>query len=264
MASQTQEDRVSASGSQAGTLPFDFSGTSILVTGGTSGIGSGIARAFVSAGAAVTVTGTRPRAADYETDMAAYTYRRLRMTERGEVEAVAAALPALDVLVNNAGANLPGGRSEYDPDVYEETVRINLFGAFRLATACREKLATSACDGGASIINLASMAAYFGIAFVPGYGAAKAGIVQMTKVLAVAWAADGIRVNAVAPGLIKSRMTAPMEQVEELARPHLDRTPMARWGTPEDVAGPVLFLASPAARFITGQTLAVDGGYSVA
>lgn len=261
---QTQEDHVSTGGDQPPKASFDFSGTSVLVTGGTSGIGAGIARAFADAGAAVTVTGTRSRASDYDTDLAAYAYRQLRMTEPGEVEAIAASLPALDVLVNNAGANLPGGRSEYEPDVYEETVRINLFGAFRLATACREKLAASDFEGGASILNLASMASYFGIAFVPGYGAAKAGIVQMTKALAVAWAADGIRVNAVAPGLIRSRMTAPMEQYEELARPHLDRTPMARWGTPEDVAGPVLFLASPAARFITGQTLAVDGGYSVA
>ena len=166
--------------------------------------------------------------------------------------------------MNNAGANLPGGRSEYDPDVFEESVRINLFGAFRLATACREKLAASELDGGSSVINLASMASYFGIGIVPGYGAAKAGIVQMTKTLAVAWATDGIRVNAVAPGLIKSRMTAPMETHDALAKPHLQRTPMARWGTPEDIAGPVLFLASPAARFITGQTLPVDGGYSIA
>jgi 3-oxoacyl-[acyl-carrier protein] reductase len=121
------------------------------------------------------------------------------------LERVVGILPRVDVLVNNAGANLPGGRSEYEPDVYEESVRINLFGAFRVATACHGALAKSEIGGGASVINLASMAAYFGIAIVPGYGAAKAGVVQMTKALAVAWAADGIRVNAVAPGLIHSR-----------------------------------------------------------
>jgi NAD(P)-dependent dehydrogenase (short-subunit alcohol dehydrogenase family) len=246
------------------TARFGFGGAHVLVTGGTGGIGFGIARAFSDAGALVTVTGTRPAASDYAEDLSAYRYQRLRITVIDDVHALAASLSRVDVLVNNAGASLPGGRSEYDPEVYEEAVRINLFGAFRMATACREKLAASGADGGGSIVNVASMAAYFGIPMVPGYGAAKAGIVQMTKTLGVAWAADGIRVNAVAPGLIRSRMTAPMEAHEALARPHLDRTPMARWGTPADVAGPVLFLASSAARFVTGQTLAVDGGYSVA
>jgi 3-oxoacyl-[acyl-carrier protein] reductase len=246
-------------------IRFDFGGAHVLVTGGTSGIGLGIARAFANAGAQVTITGTRAGPTDYEdTDLSAFGYQQLQATRADEIEAVAATLRQVDVLVNNAGASLPGGRSEEHPDVYEESVRINLFSAFRLATACRAKLAASTLGGGGSVINMASMASYFGIPIVPGYGAAKAGIVQMTKTLAVSWAADGIRVNAVAPGLIRSRMTAVMETDDALARPHLDRTPMARWGTPDDVAGPVLFLASAAARFITGQTLAVDGGYSVA
>lgn len=249
---------------------FDFDGRHVLVTGGTSGIGGGIARAFLEAGARVTITGTRAKPQDYEDyekheeSLRDFAYHRLRLTEPAEIEAVAAALPRLDVLVNNAGEGLPGGRDEYEPDVYEESVRINLIGAFRMATACKPKLAASNLDGGASIVNLASMSSYFGIVMVPGYGAAKAAIVQMTKTLAASWATDGIRVNAVAPGLIRSRMTAPMESIEGAAEPYLQRTPMARWGTPEDVSGPVLFLASPAARFVTGQTLPVDGGYSIA
>ncbi len=245
-------------------VAFDFSGCRVLVTGGSSGIGTGIASAFAAAGADVVITGTRGSTEDYDADLSRFGYRRLRASEPEEIEAVAATFPDLDVLVNNAGANLPGGKSEHLPDVFEESVRINLFSAFRLASACKNSLGKSGLEGGGNVINLASMSSYFGIPIVPGYGAAKAAIVQMTKSLAVAWAADGIRVNAVAPGLIESGMTAVMKDHEALSRPHLDRTPMARWGTPEDIAGPVLFLASPAARFITGHTLAVDGGYLAA
>jgi 3-oxoacyl-[acyl-carrier protein] reductase len=246
-------------------VTFDFSGARVLVTGGSSGIGLGIASAFASAGADVAITGTRTVAADYAdrgVDLSPFAYQQLRVTEPGEIERVAASLDRLDVLVNNAGANLPGGRNEAIPDVFEESVSINLFSAYRMAVACRSRLLASELAGGGSVVNLASMSSYFAVPIVPGYGAAKAGIVQMTKNLAVTWAKDGIRVNAVAPGLVESNMTAVMKGIEVLEKPQMDRTPMGRWGTPADIAPAVLFLASPAAAFITGHTLNVDGGYS--
>ena len=245
------------------TATFDYSGTRVLVTGGSNGIGLGIATAFRAAGAEVTITGTRASPGDYEHDLSDFAYHQCRFPDTDAAVAVAGALTGLDVLVNNAGQNLPGGRSEYDPEVFEEVVAVNLFAAFRMASACRPLLEASALDGGASVVNLGSLSSFFGIEFVPGYGAAKAGVVQMTKTLAVAWARHGIRVNAVAPGVIETNMTTPMLGIDTLTQPILDRTPMRRLGTPADVAPVVLFLASSAARFVTGQTIPVDGGFSV-
>ncbi|MGP0029053.1 MAG: SDR family NAD(P)-dependent oxidoreductase [Acidimicrobiales bacterium] len=242
---------------------FDYSSAHVLVTGGSNGIGLGIATAFRDSGARVTITGTRESPADYDHDLSGLEYHQCRLPDPQAVEAVAGALRGLDVLVNNAGQNLPGGRSEYDPEVFEEVVAVNLFAGFRMATACRALLVASRIEGGASVVNVGSMSSFFGIEHVPAYGAAKAGVVQLTKTLAVAWARDGLRVNAVAPGIIETNMTAPMLPFDSLTGPIIERTPMRRLGTPADVAPVVLFLASPAAGFITGQTVCVDGGFSV-
>jgi NAD(P)-dependent dehydrogenase (short-subunit alcohol dehydrogenase family) len=247
---------------RSNSVDYDFNGCAVLVTGGSNGIGNGIARAFAEAGAAVTVTGRKPSPSDYASDLSGFEYRQLEMTDHDGIERVAGALPRLDVLVNNAGANLPGGRNEYEPDVFEEVVDVNLFGAYRMAAACKDKLAASDLVGGASVVNFASMSAFMAVPIVPAYGAAKAAVVQMTKNLAVAWVGEGIRVNAVAPGLVESNMTAAMKGIDALERPQMERTPMRRWGTPADIAGAVLFLCSSGARFITGQTINVDGGYS--
>ncbi len=244
------------------SLRFDFGGARVLVTGGSNGIGLGIARAFAEAGAEVAITGTKQRAADYTHDLSAFAYHALDVRDPDAIARVAAAQPRLDVLVNNAGANFAFAPSEWDPAVFEDSVRINLFSAFRLAAACKPLLVKSTLAGGASVLNVASMSAFRAVTFVPGYGAAKAGIVQLTKNLAVAWVGDGIRVNAVAPGLVESNMTKVMKGVAALEDPELAKIPMKRWGTPEDIAPAFLFLASEAARFVTGATFCVDGGYS--
>ena len=244
-------------------LRFDFGGARVLVTGGSNGIGLGIAQAFAVAGARVTITGTRAAPSHYDHDLSAFDYFALDARDGAAIARVAGALDGLDVLVNNAGANTVQP-SEWDPDVFEDSLRLNLSSVFRMATAAKPLLQKSALAGGASIVNLASMSSFFAVPIVPGYGAAKAGVVQLTKNLAVAWAKHRIRVNAVAPGLILSNMTRVMKGIDALEKPQLERTPLGRWGTPEDVAPAVLFLASAAAGFVTGHTLCVDGGYAVA
>jgi len=209
----------------------------------------------------VTVTGTRRGPDDYEVDLDRFTYHQLEMTDRAAVDAFAAGLERLDVLVNNAGANFPGGRDEWEPDVFAEAIELNLNGPMRLTMAAKPRLAASTLEGGASVVNMVSLSAVRAVAFVPGYASAKAGLATFTLTIGNLWAGDGIRVNAVAPGVIRTRMTAALEGVPELHDHEVAHTPMGRLGEPEEVAGVVAFLSSADASYITGTTLTVDGGY---
>lgn len=244
---------------------YDFSGAHILVTGGTSGIGAAAAAAYRNAGADVTITGTRTDASDYDADLSGYRYLQMDIEDGQSIDAVAASLDRLDVLVNNAGMALPSlGLDEYEPDVFARSVNMLLVGAFRMARQSADLLAKSQVEGGASVVSIASMSSYFGIPIVPGYGAAKTGLLGLTRTLAVKWGERGIRVNAVAAGLTRSRMTEGTFAQDEWMAPTLARTPLGRPGEPEDIANAILFLSSPGAAWITGQTLAVDGGFTVA
>ncbi|SPM38306.1 NAD(P)-dependent dehydrogenase, short-chain alcohol dehydrogenase family [Mycobacterium numidiamassiliense] len=244
------------------SVSFDFAGANVLVTGGTSGIGHGIATAFAKAGAAVTVTGTRGSTADYsDVELGAFSYRQCQIQDPESVDALAGSLGELDILVNNAGGPYPAG-DEYDPDGYVASVTQNMLGPMRLTMRCHERLAASQAPGGASVVTVVSMSAFRSAIFVPGYGSSKMGLLSLTMNLSRRWANDGIRVNAIAPGLIDTRMTHPAMGIPEVMDVEIGfHTPLGRPGTPQDCAGAALFLCTEAASYITGATIAVDGGY---
>ncbi len=233
-------------------MPPRFDGQSVLVIGGTSGIGEGIATGFRAAGARGLATGAT--AAGCSAPGAA----PLDVRDAAAVAALIGALPRLDHLIYAAGIIRRG--AEHDPAVFAQVLEVNLTGAMRAAAAARAQLA--AAKG--TLLLTASMHSFFAGPLIPGYSASKGGIAQLTKSLAIAWAAEGIRVNALAPGWIATPLTAALRDDPARAAPILARTPMGRWGTPEDLAGPALFLASPLAAFVTGAILPVDGGYLAA
>ena len=153
------------------------------------------------------------------------------LTDKAQIAAVAKAMPALDILVNNAGANFML-ENEYDPEVFDKGIQVNLTSAYRMSQALKPKLAQSKLPGGASVIGIASLTSFFGVEVVPAYGAAKAGLVGLVKTLSIAWASENIRVNAVAAGVTESRMTAAMLKMPEMMAPMLARTPLGGRGSP--------------------------------
>jgi len=231
----------------------------VLVAGASSGIGEAIARAFAEQGDTVTATG----ATEAEVNAAmgrndsSVRFVQLDVRDGPAVTALVSALGDLDVLVNCAGIIRRG--QEHDPEVFEQVLDINLVGTMRLCAAARDGLANK----GGCIINTASMLSFFGGGLVPAYSASKGGVAQLTKSLAIAYAEQGIRVNAIAPGWIATPLTQALQDDPERSAPIMARTPMKRWGTPDDLVGPVMFLASPQAKFVTGVVLPVDGGYLI-
>lgn len=237
-------------------ISFDFSGIDVLVTGGTAGIGAGVAKAFAMSGARVTITGTRDCAEDYDDDLCEYRYLQFRADRPDDARRVADSMSVLDILVNNAGG------TGAQPEDFMHTIDVNLGSVYRLSRACAPLLKQSKLEGGASIVNMSSFYAYYAHVFFPGYGAAKAAVVNLTQSLAAIWAKQVIRVNCIVVGSIASRMTDKYIVDGNVTPILAEHTLLEPWGEPRDIAGVVLYLSSPAAKFITGTSLEVDGGYS--
>ncbi len=232
---------------------FSVSGQHVLISGGTGGIGSAFARAFRAAGAQVTITDIKPPATDE-----GFAFELLDVRSDEAVTALAARTGRLDVLIHCAGRLLR--HEEHKPEIFMDIVNIHLGGNMRLASAFRPHLAaTKGC-----IINIGSMYSYFGAPMIPGYAAAKTAVVGLTKSLALAYVEDGIRVNAIAPGWIRTEISRIGREDPPFNEKVLARLPTHRWSEPEELAGTAVFLASPAAKLVNGVTIPVDGGYVAA
>ncbi len=251
------------------TALFDLSGKTALVTGGNGGIGLGIARALAAAGASVAVAARNERktaaaVAEIESLGAkALGVRADVLSETSVADAVAATVEAfggLDILVNNAGIGIRKPPQDYTMDEWRQVIGINLDGAFLCS---REAYPHMKRGGGGKIINIGSMTSVFGSDWVASYSASKGGVVQLTRSLAVAWARDGIQVNAILPGWIHTDLTAPIrEQHAERYEYIRSRIPHGRWGEPDEMGGAAVFLSSAASDYVTGVALPVDGGYT--
>ena len=228
-----------------------------VVIGGTGGIGAGIARVLLREGWHVSATGLDEREIDaFSIAVPSVETAVLDVTDQGQVTEFFNRFETLDALVNCAGVLFRG--AEYEMDVFTKVIEINLTGTMRTCLAAHELLARSK----GAIVNTASMLSTFGGPLVPAYSASKGGVSQLTKALAGKWAADGIRVNAIAPGWIETEMTATLREDPERNGPILARTPMGRWGKPDEIGELVAWLLSHRAGFITGAIYPVDGGYS--
>ncbi|WP_157218168.1 SDR family NAD(P)-dependent oxidoreductase [Flavisphingomonas formosensis] len=241
---------------------LDFSGKTVLVVGGSSGIGNGIARGFLARGAQVHVWGTRASAADYEgeegSDLSGLGYTQVDVSDPDAIAAAPPPFETIDVLVHSQGAVFYG-RREFQREGWSKVMAINLDSIMLISTALHDRLA--AAKG--SIIVVSSIGAFRATMGNPAYAASKAGAVNLVHALAQAWARDGIRVNGIAPSLVDTKMTKVTMDHKERRERALAKIPLGRFATVEEMAGVALFLASPLASYICGQTIVVDGGLTL-
>lgn len=242
---------------------LDFGGKTILVVGGSSGIGNGIAQAFRKKGAEVHIWGTRTTAAEYAaadgSDLAGLHYAQIDVADFGAIERFVPAFDRLDVLVLSQGIVLYG-RREFEISGFQKIVAVNLNSLM----ACSQKFHAMLKDSKGSLIIISSMAAFRSTKGNPAYNASKTGAYGLTRTLGEAWAEDDIRVNGIAPGFVDTKMTKVTTGNAKRREGVEQRVPLKRLGTPADIAGAALFLASPLASYIVGQTLVVDGGLTLA
>ncbi|MCY1407367.1 2-dehydro-3-deoxy-D-gluconate 5-dehydrogenase [compost metagenome] len=242
---------------------LDFTGKTVLVVGGSSGIGNGIAQAFRSLGAEVHVWGTRPQAADYSeeegSDLRGLHYAQVELSEQAAIDSVEPAFARLDVLVLAQGTILYR-RAEFDLSGFDKVMRVNLDSVM----ACALKFQPMLQESRGALITLSSTAGFRSTRGNPAYSASKHGVVALTATLGDAWAAEGIRVNGIAPGLVETKLTRVSTQSPARMQGLLARIPLGRMGLPEEMAGTALFLASPLSSYMVGQTLLVDGGLTLA
>ncbi|MEP2735893.1 MAG: SDR family oxidoreductase [Erythrobacter sp.] len=241
---------------------LDFTSKTALVVGGSSGIGNGIAHALKARGAAVHVTGTRGDAAEYSaeegSDLSGLTYHQLDVSDRSAADILANDLGAVDTLVLSQGT-VRYGREEFEREGWDTVVDVNLNSVMDCARAFHGGLS----EKSGNIIVVSSVAGFKSTMGTPAYAASKAGAVSLVKTLGEAWARDKIRVNGIAPGLVPTKLTAVTTENDARREATLKAIPMRRMGTPDDMAGVALFLASPLSAYVTGQTVIVDGGLTL-
>ncbi len=246
---------------------FDLGGKTALVTGASRGLGQGMAEGLLEAGAKVVIMGTSDRvldlAADYRQQGLACQGLVADLKQKGDVEvyyrqALDLLGGRLDILVNAAGVQRRHPAEEFPLDDWEEVLDINLMAPFIL---CRLAGQDMLAQGSGKIINVASMMSFFGGITVSAYAASKGGLAQLTKALANEWTGRGVCVNAIAPGYMATDMTRKLREDSGRNKEILERIPAGRWGTPDDLKGLTVFLASRAADYISGAVIPVDGGY---
>ncbi|MGK6355821.1 2-dehydro-3-deoxy-D-gluconate 5-dehydrogenase KduD [Sphingomonas sp. DT-207] len=247
------------------TNPFDLSGKVAVITGANTGIGQGIALALAAAGADIAAVGRTPAQETLEKARSLGRRAEIISADLSSIEPVGRVvdevvdkLGGLDILVNNAGIIRRNDSLDFTEEDWDAVIDTNLKSVFFLCQAAARHMVT---QGGGKIINIASMLTFQGGIRVPSYTASKSGIGGLTKLLANEWAAKGINVNAIAPGYIATNNTAALQADETRNRQIMERIPAGRWGSPEDMGGAAVFLASSAADYVQGHILAVDGGW---